>query len=215
MPCGRSPTTPTAGEGESQNNAAVTTRGELDRKLFAATERLGRALRSARQHLATRHRLSVLQLQILEQLADRRARRVGELAAELDVSQPTTSDAVGTLYGKGLVARWPHPVDARVINVTLTVAGAEIADHVATELAPLFTGDDTATDDDHATALRVLLTEISRLQHAGIITIDRSCFTCHHYRPSRARTPAHCHLLDQPLADRDLRVDCPEHSSTG
>jgi DNA-binding MarR family transcriptional regulator len=191
----------------------VTTRAELDRKLLAATERLGRALRAARQHLATRHRVSLLQLQVLELLADQRPRRVGELAAELDVSQPTTSDALATLSTKGLVARLPHPTDARVGIVALTDAGANLAGLIAVELAPLVAGDDATTDDDHATALRVLLTEISRLQHAGIITINRSCLTCQHYRPSTTPAPAHCHLLDQPLADRDLRVDCPEYAN--
>lgn len=191
----------------------MTTHTELNRKLLAATERLGRALRAARQHLATRHRVSLLQLQVLELLADQRPRRVGDVAAELDVSQPTTSDALATLHTKGLVARLPHPTDSRVANVALTDAGAELADLIAVELAPLVAGDDATTDDDHATALRVLLTEISRLQHAGIITINRSCLTCQHYRPSSSRTPAHCHLLDEPLTDRDLRVNCPEHTS--
>lgn len=190
----------------------MTTRADLDRKLLAATERLGRALRAARQHLATRHRLSLLQLQILELLADRRARRVGELAAELDVTQPTTSAALDALHAKGLISRRPHPVDGRATNVTLTTAGAGLAESVAAELAPLLAGDETATDGDRATALRVLLVEISRLQHAGIITVNRSCLTCHHYQPPGVRAAAHCLLLDQPLRDRDLRVDCAEYS---
>lgn len=190
----------------------MTTRLDLDRKLLAATERLGRALRAGRQHLATRHRLTLLQLQILEQLADRRARRVGELAAELDITQPTTSDALDALHAKGLITRKPHPIDGRATNVTLTTAGTKLAGRIAAEIAPLLAGDATATEEDRATALRVLLVEISRLQYAGIITVNRSCLTCDHYQPPSDRTPAHCLLLDQPLEDRNLRVDCPEHS---
>lgn len=192
----------------------MTTRAELDRKLLAATERLGRALRAARQHLATRHRLSLLQLQILEQLADDRPRRVGELAAELDISQPTTSDALDALADKGLVERRAHPADGRVTNVSLTTSGTELAHRAGNDLAPLLAGDETTTDDEHAVALRVLLTEIRRLQHAGVITVNRSCLTCHHFRPRRPRAAAHCLLLDEPLNDRDLRVDCPEYSPT-
>ena len=93
------------------------------------------------------------------------------------------------------------------------LAGNSLATTVAAELAPLLarTPPNTAADaDERATALRVLLGEISRLQRAGIITINRSCTTCHHYQPSVTGAD-HCLLLDQPLADADLRLDCPDH----
>jgi DNA-binding MarR family transcriptional regulator len=188
----------------------MTGRSELDRKLLAAVERLGRALRAARQHLATRHRLSLLQIHLLEQLADRRARRVGELAAELDISQPTASDAIATLHDKGLVTRRRDVDDGRATVVALTARGVELATTVAAELAPLLAGDHATAADDRATALRVLLGEISRLQRAGVITVNRSCLTCHHFRPPQDGA-AHCLLLDEPLADADLRLDCPDH----
>ena len=98
----------------------MTTRVELDRKVLAAAERLGRALRVARQHLATAHNLSLLQLQLIEQLADRRPRRVGELAAELDITQPTASDAIATLQDKGLAARQRDTDDGRASNRRLS-----------------------------------------------------------------------------------------------
>ena len=67
---------------------------DLDRKVLAAVERLGRALRAARQDVATRHEVSLLGLSVIETLADGRPRRVGDLAAELDVSQPRCSPQV-------------------------------------------------------------------------------------------------------------------------
>jgi hypothetical protein len=81
----------------------TTTGSDLDRKVLAAVERLGRALGAARQLQATRHELSLLGLSVVETLADGRTRRIGDLAAELDVSQPTVSDATTTL-----ARRWPH-----------------------------------------------------------------------------------------------------------
>ena len=190
----------------------MTTPAELDRKLLAAVERLGRALRVVRQQVATRHQLSLLQVHLLELLADRRPRRVGELAAELDVSQPTVSEAVATLQGKGLATRRRAGDDARAIIVALTRAGTQLATSVAADLAPLLDGDHTTEDDERGTALRVVLGEISRFQRAGIITINRSCLSCLHYRaPAGATQTAHCLLLDQPLGYADLRIDCPEH----
>lgn len=185
---------------------------DLDRKVLAAVERLGRALRAARQHLATRHELSVLGLSVVETLADGRARRVGDLAAELDVSQPTVSDAVATLDKRRLTARHRDPDDLRSTLVTLTRDGTTVAAGVATELRPILRAE-TGTTTERATTLRVLLGEIARLQHAGIITVNRSCLTCRHYQSPGARTRARCLLLDTMLRDHDLRVDCPEHQT--
>ncbi len=183
---------------------------DLDRKVLAAVERLGRALRAARQHMATRHELSVLGLSVIETLADGRARRIGDLAADLDVSQPTVSDAVTTLDKRGLIGRHRDPADLRCTLVTLTRDGTAIAGGLATELRPILRAE-TGTTTDRATTLRVLLGEIARLQLAGIITVNRSCLTCRHYKSPGAGTRARCLLLDVALRHHDLRVDCPEH----
>ena len=85
----------------------------LDRKLLAAVDRLGRALRAARQSVATRHELSQLGVSLIETLADGRVRRIGDLAAELTVSQPTVSDALAVLDRRDLIARVRDPLDMR------------------------------------------------------------------------------------------------------
>jgi DNA-binding MarR family transcriptional regulator len=182
----------------------------LDRKVLAAVERLGRALRAARQHEATRHELSLLGLSVVETLADGRARRIGDLAAELDVSQPTVSDAVATLNKRDLITRDRDPADLRTTIVTLTGTGEAVAADIATRLQPIL-GAEAGTVAERATTLRVLLGEIARLQHAGVITVNRSCLTCRHFQPPGADTRARCLLLRTTLRDQDLRVDCPEH----
>ncbi|MFV0525012.1 MAG: MarR family winged helix-turn-helix transcriptional regulator [Acidimicrobiales bacterium] len=187
---------------------------DLDRKVLAAVERLGRALRAARQQVATRHELSLLGLSVVETLADGRARRVGDLAAELDVSQPTVSDALSTLDRRQLVARGPDPSDLRSTLVSLTGAGAELAEDIASELGPVLAAA-AGTPSERATTLRVLLGEIARLQQAGIISVNRSCLTCRHYQPPSGGGQARCLLLDTVLRDQDLRVDCGEHELAG
>ena len=183
---------------------------DLDRKLFAAVERLGRALRAARQYLATRYHRSTLGVSILETLADNRKRRVGDLAAELHISQPTASDALATLDQHGLVIRRRDPSDRRSTLVSLSPAGADIAADITTRLSPLLTtGVESA--EARGPTLRLLLAEIARLQAAGVISINRSCLTCHHYQPTRNRSPAHCLLLNKTLHDTELQVDCADH----
>ena len=195
---------PAAGDATSGDD------GDLDRKVLAAVERLGRALRAARQRTATRLALSLLGLSVLETLADGRARRVGDIAAELDVSQPTASDAITTLQQRGLIERTRDPADLRSSLVGLTQDGDRVATEAAKELRPLLAAE-AGTAAERATTLRVLLGEVARLQTAGIITVNRSCLSCRHYQPPGSRSRARCLLLDSALRDQDLRVDCAEH----
>lgn len=183
---------------------------DLDRKVFAAVERLGRALGAARQRVATRHRLSRLGVGMIETLADGRGQRVGDLAAALDVSQPTASDALGTLDRRGLIERARDPADGRSTLVSLTSTGAAVAADVAGELDPTLAAE-SGTPVERATTLRVLLGEIARLQHAGVITVNRSCLTCCHYQAPGTHARARCLLLGTALRDQDLRVDCAEY----
>lgn len=190
----------------------MTSRNELDRKFIAATERLGRALRVARQAVATELRISLLQLQIVEHLDSLTSMRLGLLASELDVTQPTISDAISVLHDKGIVVRSPDPEDGRATRVTLTTSGQEVAARANAALAPMLEDDRVDSDEDQATALKVLLSEIRRLQLAGVISINRSCLSCTHYRPPETGHPGRCLLLQADLTTADLRVDCSDHN---
>lgn len=186
---------------------------EVDQKLLAAVERLGRALRVARQTVATDLRLSLLQLQIIEQLHTLGQRRVGLLALELDVTQPTISDALTALEHKSLVGRSSDPDDRRATIAFLTAEGKASGSTAATALAPILADSAVTSDDDKATALHVMLEEIHRLQRAGVISINRSCLSCEHYQAPVATTIARCLLLDTELRPVDLRVECAEHKA--
>jgi DNA-binding MarR family transcriptional regulator len=164
---------------------------------------------------AKRHALSPTQLQVLLRLAaDPPARRrIGVLAATLDVRHPTVSDAVATLASKGLLER--DRVSRRGA-LALTDRGRALADDLAdwhertrAELAGL-------PEADKQTTLRLLLDLIAGLQRSGAITIARMCVTCRFFR--RDAHPGsghahHCALVDIPMADDELRVDCAEHEA--
>ncbi len=188
-------------------------RRHLDQKVVAAVDRLGRALRLARQDVATKLGLSVLQLQLVEHLDVLGTRRVGQLAKEFDVSQPTISDALSNLEGKGIIARTPDPADGRATVVSLAPTGVEMANRIDDELVGLIEGVRLVGDADQATTLFGLLSEIRRMQQLGVISINRSCLSCAHYEPPGGTQSARCHLLDERLDRSDLRVDCPDHES--
>ncbi|MGI8505262.1 MAG: hypothetical protein ACR2MK_00390 [Solirubrobacteraceae bacterium] len=67
---------------------------------------------------------------------------------------------------------------------------------------------------DKQATLRFLLDLIAGLQHAGAITVTRMCVTCRFFRRDKhpdAQRRHHCALVDMPMADGELRVDCAEH----
>jgi DNA-binding MarR family transcriptional regulator len=189
---------------------------DLDTKLVAALERLGQALRVELRDLAMDEGLSPTQAQIVLRLAAERSpqRRVGALAAALDVSQPTISDAVASLERKRLLERRPAAGDARVATLALTARGRAVAGRLAAwderaraelERLPRHARQETLT---------LLLDLIAGLQRAGVVGVARTCPTCRFFRfqarPGAAR-PHRCALLDVALAPDDLRLDCPEH----
>jgi len=54
------------------------------------------------------------------------------------------------------------------------------------------------------------------LQESGALPVSRMCVRCKYLEPFRHRgspTPHHCSLVGAPLADRHLRIDCPEHEN--
>jgi DNA-binding MarR family transcriptional regulator len=192
---------------------------DLDTKLVAALERVGQALRVELRERAAEEGLTPTQAQIVLRLGSERPgrRRVGALAAALDVRQPTISDAVAALERKRLVERRPDSADARAATLRLTARGLAVAhrlggwdERARAELQLL-------PDEARQRSLSLLLDLIARLQRAGVVSVARTCPTCRFFRfverPGVA-SPHHCALLDMPLGPGDLRLDCPEHEQS-
>lgn len=171
-------------------------------------------MRIARQRIGTTHGLSPLQIQVVELLGESPdvPRRVGSIATELGVSSPTVSDTIATLADKGLVERTDDPTDLRVTLVGLTRRGSMTASKISLALGPIMDATRELPSSDRGTALEVMLETIASLQRAGVISIDHSCLTCHHYQRGEHGGVAHCGLLDIDLEPRDLRVTCADHS---
>ncbi len=196
--------------------APVSDPADLHRRFLSGVGRLGRALRAAHQQVATEHRLSPLQVQLVEHIGSHEPQRVGALAMEFDVTQPTISDALGALETKGLVERRPDPTDGRASIIDLTTEGENVSNALSTALAPLYNASAGGGGDgvDLGAALHAVLVEIQRLQASGVISVNRSCLTCDHYLQPVHDDPARCVYLDEALRKVDLRVDCPDHLAT-
>lgn len=154
------------------------------------------------------------QAQILARLAARGPLRVGDLAADLGVSQPTASDAVAALLRKGMLERRPDPGDGRAARLHLTTPGAAVA---ATARAPapvMLAALATLPAADRAAMQRGLVGLIRALQMARAIPVQRMCVTCAHFRPHAhkdAAAPHHCAFVDAAFGDTALQIDCGDH----
>lgn len=183
----------------------------LASKLAAAIDQLGRARRAARQSAATELGLTPLQVELIAVLANGTPPTpgVGSLAAELAVSQPTTTDSLRALAAKGLLERRPDPGDRRRSIHTLTPDGRRVARRLDQADDVLVEVIGAIAVADQAATLGVLLRLIAGLVDRGAIDVARTCLTCSFHRSSGGID--HCTLLDVDLSPSELRVNCPEH----
>lgn len=186
----------------------------LDDKLGAALERVGHALRAQLSHEARALELSPIQAQLVLRLAHEPAqrRRVGVLAAELDVTPPTVSDALAALRRKGLIDAGAVEGDRRGRLLALSSEGEQVAGRLASWQRPVADHLAGVAPARKADALALLLDLMGAMHEAGVINVARTCPTCRFFRRDAAGGDPHrCALLDSPLRLQDLRVDCAEH----
>ncbi len=99
-----------------------------------STTLLGRAARLTRLLMRSgAHKLSRTEVGVLATLAEG-PRRITELAQTEALAQPTVTQLVDKLEGRGLVARARSGEDARVVMVEVTPSGTEVFEEVRAEI---------------------------------------------------------------------------------
>jgi hypothetical protein len=96
----------------------------------------------------------------------------------------------------------------------LTTEGRRSVTELASLPDPLQAAFRGLTDDEQSVFYRSAMKMIRELQETGALPPSRMCVRCRYFDPFRYQhspTPHHCHLIGAPLADRHLRMDCPEH----
>lgn len=190
---------------------------EVSNKLLSGLNRIGLAMRSAAWGDATESGLTPTQSQILAFIAARSAQnpRSGDAADALGITPQTASVAIAALVAKGLVQKIPDASDRRASSLKLTRQG-EVAARVAAQWPDfLLNAVQELEPAERKLFLRILIKMIRRLQTDGQIVSQRLCVTCVHFQPnahpSNPGGPHHCAYMDVPLAEFDLRIDCPDH----
>jgi DNA-binding MarR family transcriptional regulator len=184
-----------------------------DSRIVAALERISQAFRVLLWNECKELSLSPIQVQLLIFLLthSEEKRKVSHLAEEFNMTKATISDAIKTLDQKGLIKKRIEEQDSRSYVINLTKKGTDIAERTSVFTQTLQTPINKLAPDDKENLLLSLMRIISHLNKTGVITIQRMCVTCAHYKPADSRQPHFCKLLNKKLENSELRIDCPEH----
>jgi DNA-binding MarR family transcriptional regulator len=186
----------------------------LDRRLADGLTRLAAVARQLDWQAAASAGLSPTQADILRFVASRpEGARLTAAAAHIGVRKATASEAVTTLETKSLLRKQADAADGRAIALKATAKGARVAREWPASFGPVVEG---LSNNEQEILLALVIKMIRQLQLRELIAPQRTCVTCRHFRENVApgtASPHFCAFVGAPMAERHLRVDCPEHES--
>lgn len=186
----------------------------LDQRLADGLTRLAAVARQLDWQAAETAGLSPTQADILRFVAKRpEGTRLTAAAAHAGVRKATASDAVTALERKGLVRKYADAADGRAVALNASAKGKRVAEAWPSNFIPIVSG---LAPDQQEDLFTLVVGMIRQLQKQQLIAPQRTCVSCRHFRENIApgtTTPHFCALVNAPMADRHLRVDCDEHES--
>ncbi|MEQ9286196.1 MAG: MarR family winged helix-turn-helix transcriptional regulator [Cyclobacteriaceae bacterium] len=184
---------------------------KIESKIVVALERISEAFRVLLWNESKENSLSPIQIQILVFLLFHSSEKckVGYLANEFNMTKATISDSVKTLMKKGMVEKTQDTQDTRSFGISLTTEGKAVANKASVFASSIEKPIESFSGEQKEAMLNGLLKLIHDLNNAGVITIQRMCFTCLNYRYEGGEH--YCKLLKTKLKNTEIRVDCPEH----
>ncbi|MCC7466401.1 MAG: winged helix-turn-helix transcriptional regulator [Saprospiraceae bacterium] len=189
--------------------------GNPDLKIIASLERLSEGFRVLLWEKAKILGISPIQIQILVfiQFHSDEKCKVSYLAQEFCLTKPTVSEAVKSLEQKGLIVRQTEITDTRSHTIHLTEAGKWVVAQAAGFANPMLSSIAEIPSAEKGVLLEQLLGVIAKLQQAGIISMQRMCFSCRFYQ--RNGEGHFCRFLHKSLDNSELRLDCGEYEAAG
>ncbi|MGV8138829.1 MAG: MarR family winged helix-turn-helix transcriptional regulator [Mangrovibacterium sp.] len=182
-----------------------------ENKIIVALERLSEAFRVLLWQESKETLLSPIQVQILIFLLFHRKDhcKVSYLSDEFNMTKATISESIKVLLRKNLVQKDEDPRDTRSVVITLTPEGKRVAERSSAFTTVLEVAAGHLNEGQKSIMFNGLIQLINALNQAGIITVQRMCFSCKFYRLTAG---GHfCELMQKPLADSEIRIDCAEH----
>lgn len=186
----------------------------LSARIATGLHKIGLAMKQQTWQQANEEGLSATQGQILAALASHGALTGTELSQRLGVTLPTISDSVRALVEKTLVSKSPDPRHPRASLLSLTKKGTQLGQRARSWPEYMAAAVEDLTDEEQRAFFSGVVKMIRSLQDQALIPVSGMCVTCVNFRPNvrSGATPHHCALVDAPLANDQLRIDCPEHA---
>lgn len=190
---------------------------DISSKLVAGLERISEVFKVLLWEKAKLVGLSPIQIQILIFIAYHKQElcKVSHLAKEFNVTKPTVSDAIKILDKKELIVKDFSSADSRSYNIHLSKKGMQVVSETYDFANPLKTQLSGLSQKDSESLFITMSELIYKLNQNGILSVQRTCYGCKFYQKNK--TSDYCNLLEKKLANKDIRLDCPEfeQSPTG
>jgi DNA-binding MarR family transcriptional regulator len=157
--------------------------------------------------------LAPLEVQALTLVKRTGGMDIEQLSDTLGITAPVVDQTVDALTEKGLVAVG-RPGGRQSPMLRVTAQGRGVADRIVAWPDLLVEAVQILEPNEQLGFLLGLLKIIRQLQERGLVPMTRMCVTCRFFRPNQhddLARPHHCALVDAPMGDASLRIDCPEH----
>jgi len=180
-------------------------------KIVVGLERLSGVFKVLLWEHAKTIGISPIQIQLLIFIAYHKQElcNVSHLAKEFNITKPTVSDAIKVLDKKGFIVKDYSTSDNRSYSIFLSDKGKEIVAETENFADPIKKYLIDVDEADLENLYETISKLIYQLNQKGIISVQRSCFSCKFYNKSNNRD--YCNLLDRQLLNGDIRLDCPEY----
>lgn len=185
----------------------------LPQRIATGLYKVGLAMKQQSWLQANEEGLSATQGQILAALVTNGALTGTELSERLGVTLPTISDSVRVLVEKALITKKPDPRHHRASLLAPTPRGRALGERARSWPEYLAEAAEALSESEQAVFFTGVTKMIRSLQERGLIPVSSMCVTCTKFRPNvhPGPLPHHCALVDAPLANAQLRLDCAEH----
>lgn len=186
-----------------------------DAKIVLSLESIARAYRVLLWQKSKEFSLTPIQVQILIFLLHHtdEKRKVSYLAKEFNITKATVSDTVKTLEQKGLVVKKNEVSDSRSYILYLTEKGEKTAVKLSNFADEIYKPINNLTKEKKESFFLNLVSILSHLNQTGIISVQRMCTSCAHFKSSEGINLYYCTLQDKELQELDLRIDCQEYEN--
>ena len=188
-------------------------KNNVNQKITHGLERISKAFRVLLWEESKLYKMSPIQIQLLIFCASHKKEelKVSFLANEFDLTKATISDSIKTLLEKKLLTKITNPKDSRSFTVQLTTKGKELVQKTSGFTTALNESINSLPEIEKGTFLKQLMQIIYQLNQKEIISTQRMCLSCYHYKKDGNKH--YCNLLEKQLKNIDLRIDCDEHQA--